>query len=147
MWGFVSADGKVWKPLSTERPLLIGGGTLGLPVPYLGTPEPEVCVYNSTDHAYHPTPKGNYDCWTNPSSVSDVLQMFYDDSLGEWVVHHKMWVEGPDGMEAWRRAVSTATFLQTTVLAGCASHTVALCFRWGGPRRSAATSAAGRTRS
>ena len=102
MWGFVSADGKVWKPLSTERPLLIGGGTLGLPVPYLGTPEPEVCVYNSTDHAYHPTPKGNYDCWTNPSSVSDVLQMFFDDSLGEWVVHHKMWVEGPDGMEAWR---------------------------------------------
>ena len=51
-------------------------GTIG---PYLGTSEPEVCVYNSTDHAYQPTPKGDYDCWTNPSSISDVLQMFYDD--------------------------------------------------------------------
>ena len=106
MYGFTSADGKAFDPVSNGSALLIGGGVIGWEVPYEGTKHPVLCDYGKTGP--YPAPPGSNadkDCYGNPSSISDVMQLFFDQSINEFVCHHKMWADGPDGRQSWRRAL------------------------------------------
>jgi hypothetical protein len=106
MYGFTSADGKAFDPVSKGSALLIGGGVIGWEVPFGGTKQPVLCDYGK--NGPYPTPPGSSaerDCYGNPSSISDVMQLFFDQSINEFVVHHKIWADGPDGRQSWRRAL------------------------------------------
>jgi hypothetical protein len=86
MYGYRSHDGVHWEPLGAGGPLLIGGGVTGWQVPFAETPQPVQCNFNKTSRGYDPAPAGalgEQDCWSNPSSVSDVIHVFRDDGIGE----------------------------------------------------------------
>lgn len=44
--------------------------------------------------------------WTNPLSVSDVIDLSYDPKREAYMLYAKTWLDGPDGRMYWKRAVA-----------------------------------------
>jgi hypothetical protein len=79
-----SPDGIRWKK-HTEAPLLKAGYTArGKEVAYAGE-------------------SGNG--WDVPLSLSDAMDAIYDPKRGKFVIYHKMWLDGPDGTNAWKHVM------------------------------------------
>lgn len=43
--------------------------------------------------------------WDEPLSMSDAMDAIYDPKRGKFVIYHKMWIDGPDGTNAWKHVM------------------------------------------
>jgi hypothetical protein len=79
-----SPDGIHWTK-HAEAPLLKGGYTeRGVPVAFAGNAGRS---------------------WDVPLSISDAMDVIYDPQRDKFVIYHKMWIDGPNGTNAWKHVM------------------------------------------
>lgn len=93
-----SPDGIHWATPAVPMPrLVISYGNLEEPVPFKGQPGV---------------------AWNVPLSMSDALDVFYDEPRGEFAIYGKMWIDGPAGNTRWKHAMgrtSSKNFIDWSV--------------------------------
>jgi hypothetical protein len=48
---------------------------------------------------------GDRNDWDVPLSISDAMDAIYDPQRDKFVIYHKMWIDGPDGTNAWKHVM------------------------------------------
>jgi len=97
MYVLFSPDGIHWEKL--DAPVLVAA--------YGGSPVTLPPFEDQDQDDYHSGPINNQ--WLTPLSMSDVMNIFYDSVLEEYVCYHKTWIDGPTGENFWKRAVARST--------------------------------------
>ena len=84
-----SPDGIHWSKPEVPMPLLpVAYGELEQDVPFPAEPNRS---------------------WIVPLSMSDALDVFYDEPRGCFSIYGKMWIDGPTGKTAWKHAMGRTT--------------------------------------